>query len=301
MKIDYVNKQKENWFLVSWNLSNKCNYACSYCPATLHNGSTGHKDWKIVKNFVENFTYGNKDICYRISGGEPTTWKHFIDLAKLIKQQGQNFSFLSNGSRSVDYFKDIAQYTDGLILSYHPEYTDVDHFVKIINVMNCPVAVNLMLVPEQFDELVEVAHKLFNSTNNCMIWPKVILNKENIDSPSNEMINYTQDQKDFIKKWPYFRDLDDSKLHRGKITFNNNEVDANYLIVNNLNRHKGWTCWAGIDMIHIDKWGNLYRADCAYGSRLGNLQEYTLPNEPIICGLEICSCLSDIYLRKEKI
>ena len=300
MKISYKDNNKENWFLISWTLSNKCNYSCSYCPSRLHNGSTGHKDWNIVKDFVMNFKKPSKEICYRISGGEPTTWKYFIDLAELIKKQGHIFSFLSNGSRNIDYFKKISEYTDGLILSYHPEYTDINHFIEIIKVMNCPVAINLMLLPNKFDDLVSIADKIYNSSDNVLIWPKVILNKDEIDGyPTNEVIEYSKYQLNFIKNWPYYRSLNDNKLHRGSILLNNTEVDANYLIMNKLNRHNGWHCYAGIDMINIDMNGNMYRADCAYGGPVGNLENYDLPENPVVSGMKSCNCLSDIYLRKE--
>ena len=36
------------------------------------------------------------------------------------------------------------------------------------------------------------------------------------------------------------------------------------------------------------------------GGALGNLERYKLPTEPIVCGKSVCSCLSDIYIRKEE-
>ena len=99
MTISYSDHKKENWFLVSWTLSNKCNYKCSYCSDILHNGSTGHPDWAVVSQFINNFKIPEKEICFRISGGEPTYWKHFIELAKLIKSHGYTFSFLTNGNK----------------------------------------------------------------------------------------------------------------------------------------------------------------------------------------------------------
>ena len=54
MKISYANPDKENWFLVSWALSNKCNYRCTYCPDFLHNGSSGQPKWEVVENFIRS-------------------------------------------------------------------------------------------------------------------------------------------------------------------------------------------------------------------------------------------------------
>jgi hypothetical protein len=75
-------------------------------------------------------------------------------------------------------------------------------------------------------------------------------------------------------------------------------ITANELVLQGLNKHKGWQCWAGIDMINIDYTGNVFSADCGQGP-LGTIQNFTLPGRPLICGKERCSCLSDIYLRKE--
>ena len=90
-----------------------------YCPDILHNGSTGQPKWETVKHFVENLKV-NKTMCYRLSGGEPTYWKHFLDLAKLVKKQGHYFSFITNGSQRVKYYKEISNYTDGFIIPIHP-------------------------------------------------------------------------------------------------------------------------------------------------------------------------------------
>jgi len=299
MKLTYQDPSKENWFLVSWTLSNKCNYRCSYCPEHLHNGSTGQPQWETVKRFVENFKQPGKHICYRISGGEPTHWKHFIDLATLIKEQGHTFSFLTNGSKTAEYYKTISQYTDGYIISYHPEYADINHIKEIINQSYCPVFVNLMLSPDNFNEMFKIAKELYECSDNVAVWPKIILDKSNIDAITNQPADYTKEQLDTINNWPFFCKLPDKDLHRGELLLNDVPVTANDLITNNQNTFYGWKCWAGLHMINIDMWGNIYRADCKEGGALGNLERYKLPTETIKCGKSVCACLSDIYLRKE--
>ncbi len=301
MKLTYVDPEKENWFLVSWTLSNKCNYRCSYCPSHLHDGTTGQPKWETVESFVKNFKVPGKRICYRLSGGEPTYWKHFIDLAKLVKDQGHAFSFLTNGSQSVDYYKEISKYTDGFIISYHPEYANVDHIIEIANAVECDLAINLMMLPdlEDFKVQEQIAKKLFESTERLAIWPKVILDKTSGTNITNEVGNYTPEQKEIIQKWPYFRKLNDYNLHRGDLLLDGQKISANDLIVTNQNRHRGWKCWAGLHMINIDMWGNMYRADCQEGGPIGNIERYKLPEKTIVCGKEVCACLSDIYLRKE--
>lgn len=298
MKLTYQDPTKENWFLISWTLSNKCNYRCSYCPDYLHNGSTGQPQWETVKRFVENFKVP-KDICYRLSGGEPTYWKHFLDLAKLVKQQGHAFSFLTNGSRTVNYYKEISQYTDGYIISYHPEYASVDHIKEVINASDCPVFINLMLAPKNFDEMFKIASELYYNADNVSVWPKIVLDKSNIDAITNKPADYTPEQLEVINSWPYFRSLPDANLHRGELMLDETPVTANDLITTNRNTFYGWKCWAGLHMINIDMWGNMYRADCKEGGAIGNIERYKLPTQTLQCGKQVCACLSDIYLRKE--
>jgi len=297
VKLTYQNPNKENWFLITWDLGNKCNYRCSYCPSMFNDGSTGWPEWEDLKSFVANINkeLPFKDICFRISGGEPTYWKHFLDFAELAKSYGNAFSFLTNGSRDIEYFKTIDKFTDGIILSYHPEYADVDHFINISKTVSCPIAVNLMLGHDNFDDMLDIAKKLYDNSDMA-VWPKLILDKTNM---TNEITDYTLEQKEFIKSWPYFRNLDDNKIHRGSLLLDNNVVTANDLILQKLNQHRDWECWAGIDMINIDFTGNIFRANCEQGGSLGTIRDFKLPTTTIRCGKDSCNCLSDIYLRKQ--
>ena len=301
MRIEYKDSKKNNWFLITWDLSNKCNYRCNYCPSMFHDGSSGWPDIVKVKEFIKkiNKLLPNKDICFRISGGEPTYWKHFLEFAKGVKEYNNSFTFLTNASRDILYFKEINPFVDGLILSYHLQYSNIDNFCKIIDIMECPVAINLMMIPTEFDQLLNIAERLYN--NGAAVWPKILLDKtSDIDIITNNTIEYSLEQKQIIQEWKYFRKIDDSKIHRGKLLLDDVEITANDLILSGKNSHKGWQCWAGLDMINIDFWGNIYRANCEQGGNLGNIENFKLPIDTLICNKELCACLSDIYLRKSK-
>ena len=89
-------------------------------------------------------------------------------------------------------------------------------------------------------------------------------------------------------------------MHRGNITLDGAEISGNDSILNGLNNYKDWKCWGGLDMITINQWGKMFRSDCEQGGPVGDLKSCTLPTEPQICGANECSCLSDIYLRKDR-
>lgn len=298
MKLEYKDIDKQNWFLVTWDLSDKCNYRCSYCPSFLHDGKNGWPDFDTVIQFIDklNELLPDKKICYRFSGGEPTFWKHFLELAKHIKSKGNYFSLLSNGSRDIDYWKELNHYVDGVILSYHPEFATTEQFINISNVLDCPVAVNLMLTPDNFNETLAIANNLYVNSKMA-IWPKLIHDK--MGEITNELYSYSDEQKDIIKYWEYFRPLDTSKIHRGDLLLDGVNVNANDLILTGRNSFINWTCFAGVDQINVGLDGAIYRADCMFGGKLGTIKEFALPKEPIICGKKSCNCLSDIYIRKE--
>jgi hypothetical protein len=156
-----------------------------------------------------------------------------------------------------------------------------------------------MLGSGNFNQCVSIAESLYNSGDNVAIWPKVILDKTSDPNQiTNTITDYTNEQLEMIKHWPYFRKLDDSLLHRGEIKLNGSKINANELMISKLNSHIGWHCWAGLHMISIDVWGNIYRSECQQGGIIGNLKEYKLPTSTIVCGKNTCNCLSDIYLKK---
>ena len=68
------------------------------------------------------------------------------------------------------------------------------------------------------------------------------------------------------------------------------KVKPSQILIDRKHSWSGWKCWAGIDMVNIDMWGNMYRADCQYGGPIGNLERYKLPTDIITCGKEICAC-----------
>jgi hypothetical protein len=130
--------------------------------------------------------------------------------------------------------------------------------------------------------------------------PKIVVDKTSSEFITNDVSMYTEEQQKVIANWKYQRKLNFNNLHRGDIIINEEEYAGHEIILQGKNKFSGWKCWAGIDGVNIDMWGNLYRADCQYGGALGNLERYKLPEKEIICGKTVCSCLSDIYIRKEQ-
>jgi hypothetical protein len=77
------------------------------------------------------------------------------------------------------------------------------------------------------------------------------------------------------------------------------ESNVNDLLANESNKFKGWLCWAGLQNITIDSDGNVWRAICKVGGKLGDIHNgFDVPTEPIICTKDSCNCAADIQLSK---
>jgi hypothetical protein len=81
-----------------------------------------------------------------------------------------------------------------------------------------------------------------------------------------------------------------------------NESNVNDLLANETNKFKGWLCWAGVQNITIDNEGNVWRAICRVGGKLGTIyDDFKVPTDPIICTKESCTCAADIQLSKAQL
>jgi hypothetical protein len=80
------------------------------------------------------------------------------------------------------------------------------------------------------------------------------------------------------------------------------ESNVNELLAEEKNKFKGWICWAGIQNLTIDNEGNVWRAICKVGGKLGNIYEgFEIPIDPVICTKSSCTCAADIQLSKSKL
>lgn len=80
------------------------------------------------------------------------------------------------------------------------------------------------------------------------------------------------------------------------------ETNVNDLLANEKNKFKGWLCWAGIQNLTIDSNGDVYRAICKVGGKLGNIYEdFEISTAPVLCTKTNCTCAADIQLSKSRL
>jgi organic radical activating enzyme len=106
-----------------------------YCPTDLHDKTSKHPDLEKLTTAWNSFYLKTKHIGlpYKISytGGEVTANKSFLPLIKFLKNNDFNIGQLlvtTNGSASLNYYKQLATLTDAISFSTHGEFIEEGKF-----------------------------------------------------------------------------------------------------------------------------------------------------------------------------
>ena len=77
------------------------------------------------------------------------------------------------------------------------------------------------------------------------------------------------------------------------------EDNVNNITAREENRFEGWECWAGLQQITINNKGDVFRAICKQGGKLGNIYDgFDMPEDTVICAKKDCNCAADVQLSK---
>jgi len=295
-----------NEFLViNWCLGNTCNYSCSYCPEELHDASRPWVPYKTVTQFCERVLNhyraqdGKRNIYFEFTGGEVSHYKDFINVLKFLKERDVWTGMISNGSKQLGWWQEAKPFLDHACISYHPESAKLDHFKKVITYLNDSVTlhVNVMMLPEKFDECLELARWVETETENITLAIQPLLKNF-----SDVMYPYTPEQKSKLETQTFnIKFTRPIKTYRGRMVkvFADGATEiltGPEMIAKRENRWAGWECRVGLDELVIDFKGDIYRAWCLEGGRIGNvgMPSIAFPEKPVICKRDFCHCVLDV-------
>ena len=311
IRLEHSNPEHVDWFVVNWCLGNTCNYECSYCPASLHDGSKRWPDPSTIKKFIYKVKnhYFHKNIYFEFTGGEVTMYKHFIDICKFCSDMDVKVGLISNGSRTIRYWEENKQYFDHVCLSFHPQFSEQDHFINVVKCINNDVRthVNIMMDPEKFEFCIAVANKVKNCGNISMALQPLI------HDFGDTLFDYTELQKKifdkqheliskhikFTKTFDYYRGAMKMVDESGQSKISS----AHRFISEKTNDWSGWRCYAGIEQLIVDMDGSIFRGWCKEDGKIGHIDDskLELPVQPIVCTKSMCHCNFDIMCTKEKV
>jgi pyruvate-formate lyase-activating enzyme len=302
----------KKYTLVEWTLGNKCTFACSYCPDILHDGTAGWHDQKKLTDFLDVCAdhyvgYLGRELIVQYTGGEPTVYPKFKKLIAYAKERGIMQSMISNGSRTHRFWKEVAPVFDKIHLSYHGEFADPEHTIEVARIISetTDLHVNMLMLPNRFDELLTIAAQIRSA---C---PEANIQLKPLQIGFGEVLYpYSDTEKKILDTMHGFATSGPrkSKFPTGMLKITNadgteGKTVSNSLILDGTNKFFGWTCDIGLDTLSVDMWGNIHGGLCQVGGNYGNIYtgDYTLPAQPTLCNKEWCTCHLDIMVTKEKL
>jgi len=283
---------------VEWNLGKRCNYDCSYCPESIHDNSSPHTDIEILKATIDRLVALGKPIRLSFTGGEPTVHPKFSELVKYANHKNiQWVSVTTNGTLPFEFYAMLP--VDQYVFSLHLEYDwrrVWDTVLKVSSRSNIKVIAQIMAHHNYMDAVLQLRARCLQeeipSTVRRIRWTEG-------DHDLFDDMRYHPDDLKWIKE-------QEATVKENTVIFLKEEPDmprlkhANDVIKLHLNKYKGWTCNAGIESLMINWDGDVHRATCRVGGSLGNIYEgsFIVPNEPVTCDRNFCTCAADIPLTK---
>ena len=282
----------QNSIKIEWNLGKRCNYDCSYCPASIHDNSSIHTDIKILKTTVDKLMTLGKPIRLSFTGGEPCVHPNFLELVKYCKHVGVKWiSVTTNGTLPYEFYSALE--ADQIVFSIHLEYDWKRVFntvESVVNLSNKKVIAQIMAHHDYMDAAMQLRAR-------CLLGhiPNTV-----------RRIRWTEGDHDLFDDMRYnANDLNWLKEQeatvQGNCVIDDSEIiHSNDVIKLHLNKYKDWTCNAGLESLMINWDGEVHRATCRVGGSLGNVYQDTFlqPTDPVICDRNFCTCSADIPITK---
>lgn len=317
--------QRSNILNIRWAPNNICNFKCQYCFPDAHAGTNkSPADLTLtIKNFRTLFEYYKKNLRkdkfhLHISGGEPTLWANLGDFIKRIKEDHDVYiSVISNGSRTIRWWKEYGSYIDNNILSLHVAQADIDHHIAVSDTLYSlgkKVTVLVLMDSTNWSESVRaIDYMKAKSKYPWFIQAKEIVNFR----------QYNNSQKQFLsketKRWPNvfwfiknYKLLFDGSIRpvESKATLEDNSImfaSSNTYINKSLNSFLGWDCHIGLESIYIHWDGNiqgacgqiLFDQKNSYNILDPDFGKKFNPDlVPTRCSIPICNCSPETHITK---
>ena len=304
-----------NYKFIEWKIHNVCNYNCSFCGSEHKNGSSKWFSLDEYKKHIDKLidACNGDPVWVQITGGEPTLYPKLISLLDHIKSKGAMVSLISNGSRTIRWWKELKEkkVLDHLYLTYHSEQTDnYQHITEVANLFHDePLEVTCLIthVYSTMNQAVEAQQYIFENTGAT-----ISLKAMNIGTYDIYLM-YTKEQLDNLKsKSIVLGKLSDTKAKSSiddqyklkyalQITNNDNTIlltNSQTLMKEQKNRFFGWDCSIGESTMRID-YDIIYRGVCGEGEKRSIYDDtISFTDNYITCKQPHCFCGTDLVATK---
>jgi organic radical activating enzyme len=317
VKVD--NNIPDNHLRIEYMLGNLCNYKCHYC---FPGSNEGDQPWpnidvvkKNIKHLLDFYTANGKNVFhFYLVGGETTLWKDLPEFCDFVKQNYNCIIEVStNATRKTDWWDSNGKFFDHVDISVHHQYSNIKHIIEVADLLyeqGVCVCVDVLIDPYHFDKCLDLVEQLKNR-KHC--WP-IIAKTVHFDGShryNNEQLEYFYDQ---VKQYPdmsWFNKTNKKPKVNIFLTHDNENTETvigdTWLIKNDLNRFKNWSCSLGKDIIKIFSDGRI-TGNCQQ-TLFGKETDYLLYSKtfaedfnpdfvPVTCSKDICPCPRETVAKK---
>ena len=316
--MDRITNGQPDTVVITWKFTTTCNFACEYCPPSLHDGRYGFPDFSAAVRFLKQLASSNKKIYVDLLGGETTLWPKLIDFMTEIKNISNNIiiQISTNGSRTNAWWKRYCnanvEMNSVLHFTYHPASIDDELFYKNLALVSEKhfTICSLMLDVKHIDKTIAFFERIKSTLPvDCvykMIRPLFDHNIDNMYTEKNLEKIRSHNHRFFYNRTKFSKtsNIIGESLPT-KLFLNGEQKDFGKMLINKEHEFTGWSCSAGQKRFIIGEDGSVFPCHPLYGKakyRLGNINDTSvaLLNDHIICPESYCSCLLDAAIGKFK-
>lgn len=301
-------------FSVSWILGRFCNYNCSYCWPYARTDQIDHLSLEVYTNTINEIKRqanknGFNQFHWSFSGGEPTAYRHLLDLVKHIQSDAvpsyQSIHMTTNLSPGSKWWKTWCSNTEllqrrSITASFHDEFAKEQEFGdKCLQLQYelVHVTINQVMVPEKFYELYERMERFHKRGINVTLKPQSDPTASRVvDGYTEEMLTLMQtgfpqqDQGEEIYQIALYDENDQEYLFDQAERFN----------AFGFNKFQGWTCNSGYQSVII-RGNEVKRSYSCHDQPLGTLTDgFELFDKPQLCITPSCVSSADSKIPKWK-
>lgn len=308
-----------NTIVVTWKFTTTCNFACNYCPPSLHDGKYGFPDFDASLNFLKSLTKNNKTVYVDLLGGETTLWPKLINFLTEIKNFSKDIviQISTNGSRTNNWWKRFyssdVEMNSYLHFTYHPELINEDLFYKNLEIISEKyfTVCSFMLDTRHIDKTILFFEKVkANLPVDCAYKLVRPMFDAGIDKnyTDKDLEKITANKNKFLfdrKKYPKKSNIIGESLPTN-IFLNGEKKNFGQMLINKENNFYKWKCMAGQNRLIINEDGSIFPCHPLVGNdnfHLGNINinsSFKFLDDYINCPVSYCSCILDASIDKFK-
>jgi organic radical activating enzyme len=302
--------------VVEWILHNVCNYDCSFCHNDLKSGSMRWKSLEEYKRYTDKLidACNGSPVWFLIAGGEPTLFPELAELLQYIKSKVAYISLISNGSRTLRWWKELKEYKclDYLYITCHNEQThDYEHISQVLNLFHDEQVQTVCMITHtilSINEAISARKYIEENTGTTILFKAMSIKTYDIYSLYNseqliEVNKSLTNGVNYLTKVPATFPKEHKMTDLLRLSYDDksfNIVTPQTLLKTRQNNFLGWQCEVGLNTMHITS-DKVYRGVCSVGGLQFTLDDNVKFSDSMIkCTLSQCVCHIDLVTTKIK-